>query len=308
MTVVYGLARTDLAADNPHTHGIIPDSFSLEAIMRARKGVVVAAVAVILVLLGSSLALASDDAVGLTARTANGVVEIAWSQPPDGVYVKLVRSTEDFITDSEFGDSGAVDGDEGDSGAATPTAVATIDEDGWEIVGEENQAPEQVVYIGTEMGYIDMNVEPGNEYYYTLFLMDSATGDYIDVMGTATAEIGEDDESDGVDQGEGTEAQEPADVGQPSLSSARVRPGRAFTVRASIASAGSASAKTGYALYKKSGARWKLAKSGTVKVRQSSKKVSVKFRGLKKGTYRLVFKSRLGGRTSISRPRVFKVR
>jgi hypothetical protein len=268
--------------------------------MRTRLIIAVTCVLLAAGLVAATTASAWEDSLTLKAESHDGVVDLSWDGISDNQYVKLIRSDEDFVTDPFFGDP-----DPSDATTLSETP-ATVPDDGEEVIDDETDLPgTRILYVGNDTGYVDTDIEEAGIYYYSIFAIDRETGDFVGLKSFATAVTENDDPGDLDEVEPGEDVPAPASLARPTCPST-VRAGRGFTAKAKVVSAGSAGSTARYLVYKK-------AKSGWVKVRSGSasatdKALSAKLKGLKRGSYKLVFQSKLGRNTSLSRPRYFKVK
>lgn len=268
--------------------------------MRTRLTIAFLTMALVAGLVWAGAASAWEDSLTLKAESHDGVVDLSWDGISDNQYVKLIRSDEDFVTDPFFGDP---DPSDATTLAETP---ATVPGDGEETIDDETDLPgTRILYVGNDTGYVDTDIEDAGIYYYSIFSIDRETGDFVGLKSFATAVTENSDPGDVGEVEPGEDVPTPASLARPTCPST-VRAGRGFTAKAKVVSAGSAGTSSRYLIYKKSKSHWVKVRSGAAS--SSGKTLTAKPKGLKRGSYKLVFQSKLGRTTSLSRPKYFKVK
>ena len=196
--------------------------------MRRWKGIRAAVLVAVLVLTLTPLtADACVNSWGMTAVRGDGQVALAWDQLPEGHSAKVIRSIYGWPSDPTFGDT--ADG-----------ARCWVNE------------PDTVVYRGTDGSVVDTTVVNGRTYWYTLFVRNDATGEYLAEKSEVVATPGTLDT-----------------VARPKLGTTYVRKGYRFKVMATVTKH-TCDTKTQWVLEKKVGTSWVYARSATYTQREGT--------------------------------------
>jgi hypothetical protein len=197
--------------------------------MRTWKGIRVVVLAAILAIALTPLtADACVNSWGMTATPGDGQVALAWGELPAGHSAKVVRSIYGWPGDPNFGDQANV-------------SQCWVNE------------PDVVVYRGTERSVVDTTVVNGRTYWYTLFVRNDATGEYIWEKSEVVATPGSGDV-----------------ISTPKVGTSAVREHVRFKVNAGISNKHTVNTKMQLILQKKVAGRWAWVRGTTYTQREGS--------------------------------------
>lgn len=224
---------------------------------------VMALVTVLALALAPGTAGACVNAWQMTAKPGDGQVALAWSELPANHSAKIVRSIYGWPGDPSFGDSSTV-------------------------AGCWTSEPDVVVYRGTERSVVDTTVTNGRTYWYTLFVRDDVTGQYLwdksEVVATPGSET----------------------VSAPHVGTSYVRAGYRFRLYAGLSNKHTVDTKTVVVMSRKVDGRWVWARQATYTQREGTTWFSTAVAAPTTGAYRVVIKHvGIGERVVASPPKYF---
>jgi hypothetical protein len=206
--------------------------------------------AVLVAVLAMTLAPLSADACenswGMTATRGDGQVALAWGELPAGHSAKVIRSIYGWPSDPTLGDDPNV-------------AQCWVSE------------PDAVVYRGTDRSVVDTTAVNGRTYWYTLFVRDDATGQYVAEKSEVVATPGALDK-----------------VSTPVLGTSDVRKGSYVRVTAVVSVKHTTATKTRTMLYKKVGTSWTLVNTTVKTLRDGSRYSAAYVKPTSAGYYRVI--------------------
>jgi hypothetical protein len=180
----------------------------------------------------------------MTATRGDGQVTLAWGELPAGHSAKVVRSIYGWPSKPTFGDD-------------TNVAGCWVSE------------PNVVVYRGTDRSVVDTTVVNGRTYWYTLFVRNDATGEYLYEKSEVVATPG------------------PLDtVARPKVGTSYVRRGYRFKVTTAV-TRHTCDTKTQWVLEKKVGTSWVYVRSATYTQREGTTSFSAYVTAPTTGPYRV---------------------
>ena len=217
--------------------------------MKSWKGIRVAVVTAVLVLTLAPLsANACVNSWGMTATPGDGQVALAWGELPAGHSAKIVRSIYGWPSNPAFGD-------------AENLSQCWVSE------------PDVVVYRGTERSVVDTGVVNGRTYWYTLYVRDDATGQYLE------------------DKSEVVSTPGPGDViSTPKFGTSYVREDVRFKLYAGISTKHTVDTKMQVVMQKKVGNKWVWARAAIYTQREGTTWFSTYIAAPTTGSYRVIIK------------------
>jgi hypothetical protein len=196
----------------------------------------------------------------MKATPGDGQVTLEWGELPAGHSAKIVRSIYGWPGDPTFADDPNVS-------------------NCWA------NEPDVVVYRGTERSVVDTGVINGRTYWYTLFVRDDATGEYL------------------YDKSEVVATPGPVDVmSTPKVGVSSVHEDAKFKVYAGISNKHTVDTRMQVILQKKVSGKWTWVRSSTVTLREGNTWIATYTLAPTTGYYRVVFKHVGVGETPVLSP------
>lgn len=213
----------------------------------------------------------------LVATPGDSQVSLSWDSLPPTDTVKIVRWTEYWVDDSATGD-----GDSSGSARVSSVRSACFDPD-------PNEEPVVVFNAAGQSSFVDTGVVNGQTYFYTMFVHDDSTGEYLDGAGHVNATPG------------------PADtVSPPALSSSYVRRGVRFSASARVSTEHTTDTKARLVLSRKTSTGWVYAASSTRVMPADTTYFKGTIAPPTRGSYKLVVQHiGVGEATASSSPKFF---
>lgn len=235
------------------------------------------------VLLALALAPVSANACennwGLVGTPGDAQVSLAWNALPANSTAKIVRTTHWWVQDGTTGDTDDGSGDATE--AASDAHVSRCDFD-------HNNLP-VVVYVGADQSFVDTGVVNGQTYYYTLFVKDTTTGEYVD----------------GVSEINVTPNAAPDTLTTPSLSTGYVKKAVGFSASSKVSTKHTTVTHAQLVLYKKVGGKWTYTKSATKTMAAGVQVFKGSIAAPSSGSYKLVVKHIGVGEATVASPARF---